>query len=299
MCIPELYRQLIKVFDSEKYYEWNLLIIDNGSQDDTWARILDLTQSDPRVLGIRMSRNFSLDAAFTCGLDNISSDAAIIMCSDLQDPPSVIHQFLRGYEQGYEQVVAKVISRDSVPWLRRCLSRFFYKLASFLTNSRIPEGVSDFRLVSRTCYVAMRSLREQHRFVRGLFAWTGFRTLEVDIERPPRFGGDSHFLGTKLFTVIGWSIQNLFANSIRPLVWISGFGIASSILSLFMVCVFSILWLFSGVPFAGFGTIVGVISLGFSLVFLVLGVMSQYLALVYEQVKERPLYIVAEKARVV
>lgn len=296
-CIPELYSQLKAVFELEKAYRWKLVIIDNGSTDSTWKVIYDLCLSDKRLDGIRMSRNFSLDAAFTCGLDAIEDDAAIIMCSDLQDPPNIIHQFLRGYEAGYDQVVAKITSRKTVPLMRRILSKIFYKFAVFLTNSRIPEGVSDFRLVNRKCYMAMRSMREQHRFVRGLFAWTGFKTLEVEMERPPRFGGESHFLGTKLLTVISWSIQNLIANSVRPLLWISGFGILSSLLSFVVVLVSSVSWFLFGVPFAGFGTIVGLISLGFSLVFLFLGVISQYIALIFEQVKERPLYVIAETTK--
>jgi dolichol-phosphate mannosyltransferase len=296
-CIPELYSQLKKVFELELAYTWKLLIIDNGSSDNTWKIVSDLSCSDKRVLGIRMSRTFSLDAAFTCGLDLTEDDAVVIMCSDLQDPPSVIHQFIRGYESGYDQVVAKITSRKTVPLARRVLSKIFYKFASILTNSQIPEGVSDFRLVNRKCYLAMRSLREQHRFVRGLFAWTGFKTLEVEIERPPRFGGKSHFLGTKLSTVISWSVQNLIANSVRPLLWISGFGLLSSLISLIVVFASSLSWLLFGVPFAGFGTIVGLISLGFSLVFLFLGVISQYIALIFEQVKERPLYVIAETTK--
>lgn len=294
-CIPELYSQLTKVFELETAYVWKLLIIDNGSIDKTWDLIRNLSLADKRVSGVKMSRNFSLDAAFTCGLDLAVEDVVIIMCSDLQDPPEVIHKFLRGYELGYDQVLAKVISRKSVPLVRRMLSQAFYKVASFLTNSRIPEGVSDFRLVTRRCYESMRRMREQHRFVRGLFAWTGFRALEVEIERPARFGGESNFLGTNLITVISWSIQNLIANSVRPLHWISGFGMVSSFLSSIVVIFSSVSWILYGVPFAGFGTIVGLVSLGFSLVFLFLGVISQYIALIFEQVKERPLYLVAEK----
>lgn len=298
-CIPELYSQLTKVFELESSYLWKLLIIDNGSSDRTWELILELSESDPRVSGVRMSKNFTLDSAFTCGLDLSAEDAVVIMCSDLQDPPEVIHRFLRGYELGYDQVVAKVISRKSVPWLRRVFSFAFYKVARFLTKSMIPEGVSDFRLANRRCYEAMRKMREQHRFVRGLFAWTGFKVLEIEIERPPRFGGKSHFLGVDLISVISWSVQNLIANSVRPLLWISGFGILTSLLSLLVVIASSISWLLIGVPFAGFGTIVGLIALGFSLVFLLLGVISQYIALIFEQVKDRPLYIVAEKTGVV
>lgn len=297
VCIPELYRQLVDVFELESEYSWKLLIIDNGSSDNTWKIISNISNLDSRVQGVRMSRNFSLDAAFTCGVDLVDSDAAVIMCSDLQDPPHVISQFLREFESGYDQVVAKVIRRDSVPLIRRILSSLFYKFANALTDNQIPQGVSDFRLVSKACYLAMRRMREQHRFVRGLFAWTGFKTKEIPIDRPPRFGGQSHFLGTHLFRVLSWSVQSIISNTTKPLIWISFFGFVSSFLSIFLVLAFSILWLIVGVPFAGFGTIVGLVSLGFSLMFLFTGVIAQYLALIFEQVKERPLYLIAEKTQ--
>lgn len=297
VCIPELYRQLVDVFDLESEYSWKLLIIDNCSSDNTWKIISNISNSDNRVQGVRMSRNFSLDAAFTCGLDLVDSDAAVIMCSDLQDPPHMISQFLREFESGYDQVVAKVIRRDSVPLIRRMLSRVFYKFANTLTDNQIPQGVSDFRLVSKACYLAMRRMREQHRFVRGLFAWTGFKTKEIPMDRPPRFGGQSHFLGTHLFKVLGWSVQSIISNTTKPLIWISFFGFVSSFLSILLVLAFSILWLIAGVPFAGFGTIVGLVSLGFSLMFLFTGVIAQYLALIFEQVKDRPLYLISEKTQ--
>jgi glycosyltransferase involved in cell wall biosynthesis len=297
VCIPELYRQLVDVFELEAEYYWKLLIIDNGSSDNTWKIISNISNSDNRVQGVRMSRNFSLDAAFTCGVDLVDSDAAIIMCSDLQDPPHVISQFLREFESGYDQVVAKVIRRDSVPLIRRMLSSLFYKFANALTDNQIPQGVSDFRLVSKACYLAMRRMREQHRFVRGLFAWTGFKTKEIPIDRPPRFGGQSHFLGTHIFRVLSWSVQSIISNTTKPLIWISFFGFVSSFLSILLVLAFSLLWFIVGVPFAGFGTIVGLVSLGFSLMFLFTGVIAQYLALIFEQVKERPLYLISEKTQ--
>lgn len=298
VCIPELYRQLVKVFEIESEYCWKLMIIDNGSTDNTWQVISRISSDDDRVQGIRMSRNFSLDAAFTCGIDLVDSDAAVIMCSDLQDPPHVISQFLREFEAGYDQVVAKIVRRDSVPVVRRILSSLFYKFANVLTDRQIPRGVSDFRLVSKQCYLAMRKMREQHRFVRGLFAWTGFRTKEIEIDRPPRFGGESNFLGTHLLKVLGWSVQGIISNTTKPLIWISFFGFVSSFLSILLILVFSVLWLIVGVPFAGFGTIVGLISLGFSLMFLFIGVIAQYMALIFEQVKNRPLYLISESTRV-
>ncbi len=294
-CLPELFKRLNVVSESELNYQFRFLIIDNGSSDKTWQIISDMASSDPRYVGIRMSRNFTLDAAFTCGLDSARSDVAVIMTSDLQDPPEAIHELLRKHEDGFDQVLAKITNRRTVPLIRRKLSELFYKLANFMTGGMLPESVSDFRLVSRNCYEAIRSLRESHRFLRGLGSWVGFKTTYIAIERPPRFAGESKWLGTSLVKVIVHGFQSIFAYSTLPLAWVSIFGVLSSLLSVTFLFGLTGLWIFFGVPFAGFGSIVAAIVLCFSITILVLGVIAQYIALIYEEVKRRPLYVVADK----
>lgn len=294
-CIPELYRRIIKVMQSEIEYDWKLTMIDNGSSDSTWKLISDFAQRDPRVRAVRMSRNFSLDAAFTCGLDKASGDAAIIMCSDLQDPPEIIPVFLRQFESGFGQVVARINNRPNLPLIRKIASKLFYKIADRLTKNRIPQNVSDFRLMSRTCYVATRQLREQHRFMRGLSAWVGFDTAFVDIDRPPRFGGESQFLKERFTNVFQWAFQGILSHTVAPLIWISALGLIFSALSIFSLIFFLTIWFTVGFPFAGFLSIISSIALGFSVNLLFLGIISQYLALVVEEVKKRPLYVVAEE----
>jgi dolichol-phosphate mannosyltransferase len=296
-CLPELFARIDKVMSSEDEYTYRILIIDNGSVDRTWEIIEAQSFKDPRVIGIRMSRNFSLDSAFTCGLDYAESDIAIIMTSDLQDPPEAIPALLRKYEQGYDQVLAKIIKRDSVPFLRRGLSRIFYKLARGMTSGMLPESVSDFRLVNKRTYSAIRRLRESHRFLRGLGAWVGFKTTHIEIERPPRFAGESKWLGMSFFRVVGVASKSILAYSAQPLAWVSVLGLSLSILSIFGLSVLAIFWILFGVPFAGFGTLVGVVVLGFSLTMLCIGILAQYMGLIYEEVKHRPLYIVTETSK--
>ena len=295
VCLPELYERIKKVMGAHSSYSWRLIVCDNGSIDASWQIIQSLSVQDSRVLGIRMSRTFPLDSAFTCGLDLATADAVVIMASDLQDPPEVIHRFLEKYEEGYEQVVAKVIRRESVPFIRRMLSKAFYELANRLTKDMIPKGVSDFRLLNRPAYVAARSLRERNRFLRGLIAWTGFKTAEIEIERPPRFGGESKFVSLKLSGVLQWAFGAIFAHTTAPLIWISVLGVFFSIVSVVSTAILSLFWIIRGVPFAGFGTIVGFVCLGFSLVLLSIGVIAQYLALIYEEVKGRPIYVIAQR----
>jgi dolichol-phosphate mannosyltransferase len=244
-----------------------------------------------------MSRNFSLDSAFTCGLDYATAELAIIMTSDLQDPPEAIPQLLRKYEEGFDQVLAKIAKRGSVPLLRRILSTTFYKLAKGMTSGMLPESVSDFRLVNKRTYSAIRQLRESHRFLRGLGAWVGFRTTQIEIERPPRFAGESKWLGMSFFKVIGLASKSILAYSAQPLAWVSALGLIMSIFSILSLIILAIFWISIGVPFAGFGSLIGVSVLGFSLIMLCIGILAQYIGLIYEEVKQRPLYLVTETSK--
>jgi glycosyltransferase involved in cell wall biosynthesis len=294
-CLPELFSRLRQVFVSEKSYSFRIIVMDNNSSDATWTLIKKEASKFKDVNAFRMSRNFTLDAAFTCGLDHATSDLAIIMTSDLQDPPEAIPLLLREYESGSEQVLVRIKSRESVPVLRRILSGVFYKIARKMTSGMLPESVSDFRLVNRKTYLAIRELRESHRFLRGLGSWVGFKTSYVEIDRPPRFAGESKWVGMSLLKVISHASRSILAYSATPLMFVSFMGVTFSILSFLGVFVSAIVWITSGVPFAGYGTIVGLIALGFSLTMLAIGILAQYLALIYEEVKRRPLYIISEK----
>ena len=294
-CLPEFFARIKEVMFSHPEYDWKMIVCDNGSSDSTWEIISNLAIESPRVLGIRMSRTFTLDSAFTMGIDIATANAVIIMASDLQDPPEVIHEFLRKYEEGYEQVVAKVVSRQHVPFIRRTLSNIFYFIANRATNNMIPQGVSDFRLLSRAAYEATQKMRERNRFLRGLIAWTGFRTAIVEIDRPDRFAGDSKFVKIPLKRVIKWALSSILSHTSTPLTLIAVMGFLLSAISILATLVASLIWIFSGVPFAGFGTILGVVLVGFSLTMLAIGIIAQYIALIYEEVKGRPLYLIAER----
>jgi dolichol-phosphate mannosyltransferase len=294
LCLPELFVRLKRMSDLEKSYTFRFIIIDNGSTDKSWELVKEIQGLDKRFVGIKMSRNFSLDSAFTCGLDYAVADLAIIMTSDLQDPPEAIPLMLRQFEVGNDQVLAKITNRDSVPWIRRKLTNLFYQLASFLTEGMLPEKVSDFRLMSRRCYQAINRIRENHRFMRGFGSWVGFRTTYIEIQRPPRFAGESKWLNKPILDVISQGFKSILANSSLLLTWVGIFGVISSLVSSFVLITLIILWIAFGVPFAGFGSIIATIVLCFSVTILVLGVIAQYIALIYEEVKQRPLYIIQE-----
>jgi dolichol-phosphate mannosyltransferase len=294
-CLPELFARLTKVMSSESSYDYRIIVMDNGSRDSSWKIIEDYSKRNSSVIGIQLSRTFSLDAAFTCGLDHAKADIAILMTSDLQDPPELIPSLLRAYEDGYDQVLVRITKRNSVPVPRRILSWLFYFVASRMTGGMLPKSVSDFRLMTRKTYKSINRLRENHRFMRGIGSWVGYNTTSIEMERPARFAGTSKWLGISLTKVFGQATRSIFAYSSQPLMWLSAAGLISSILTMIFLFVLIIYWISGGSkPFQGFGTLVALGSVGFSAIMLSIGVLAQYLSLTYEEVKQRPLYLVSQ-----
>ncbi len=290
--IDELSLRLAAVFDAEPTYDFEAIIVENGSLDQTFERSLAARERDPRFKVLQLSRNFRMDGGLTAGLASASGDAAVLMAADLQDPPELIHQFLRKWEEGYEIVYQIVTDRQGTGPIRRMNSQLFYWLAGRLTDGRIPRNVSDFRLVDRRVYEAVNVMEERNRFVRGLFAWVGFSSVGIEHARAPRTGGVS---GAHTLGVIDLAFKGIFAHSYKPLRLISLFGLMLSGLSFLAIIVFAIRFLVDGVPFAGFGTIVCLFLLMFGFLFTMLGIVSEYVGLIYEEVKQRPNFVVRRR----
>jgi len=290
-CVDELARRLGAVFDGLSAYRWEAIIVENGSVDDTYERLVAIRERDPRFKIVQLARNFRMDGGITAGLQFASGDAAVIMTADLQDPPELIAQFVAKWEEGYENIYGIVTERQGTGPIRTFNSKAFYWLAGKLTSDAIPRNASDFRLVDRRVYETVRGMEERNRFIRGLFAWSGFRSVGVEHKREPRFGGVSNAHSLK---VIDLALKGIFAHSYVPLKLISAFGAALSLLSFIVLVALSLRFLFLGVPFAGFGTIVGLILLLFGFLFTMLGIVSEYVGLIYEEVKQRPNYVVRE-----
>jgi dolichol-phosphate mannosyltransferase len=290
-CVDELTRRLIKVFESESQYDFEAIIVENGSVDSTWEKLQSIAQVDPRFKILKLSRNFRMDGGLTAGLDYVNGDACVLMTADLQDPPELISTFLRKWEEGYENIFGIVTKREGTGPIRTMNSKMFYWLAGKLTDGRIPRNASDFRLVDRKVYVAVRGMSERNRFVRGLFAWAGFNSIGIPMERPQRFGGVSN---AHTFKVLDLAFKGIFAHSYKPLRLITVFGFLLSAVSFLSIVPLFFLWVFVGVPFAGFGTLVGLFLLVFGIVSLMLGILSEYVGLIYEEVKARPNYLVSE-----
>jgi len=290
-CVDELAARLKTLFVTESQYDFEAIIVENGSIDSTWEKLQKIAASDPRFKILKLSRNFRMDGGLTAGLDYIKGDACVLMTADLQDPPELISEFLRKWESGWENIYGVVTKRGGTGPIRTFNSKMFYFVADKLTDGRIPKNASDFRLVDKKVYLAIKSMAERNRFVRGLFAWAGFKSIGIPMERPPRFGGVSNAHSLK---VIDLAFKGIFAHSYKPLRLITVFGIVLSAISFLTIIPLAIIWITSGVPFAGFGTIVSLFLFVLGILSLMIGILSEYIGLIYEEVKARPNYVVSE-----
>lgn len=292
-CVEELSRRLEAVAESlAKNYQFEFVVVENGSADDTFSKLLQVHRSDPRFKILRFSRNFGIEAAVTAGLRYIDGDAAVIMCADLQEPPELIPALIEQWELGYDNVYGIVRNRRGEGGLRRALTRIFYWLVNRLNAHPVPENVSDFRLVDRKMYETLNQLDERNRMLRTMWGWLGGTSTGVPFDRMPRHGGQSTY---KLGRNIAFALRGIMSSSTTPLKLIPFFGLTLSALSFVLLIGFTIRWFLGGVPFNGFGTILALMLLLFGLLFLLLGMLSEYIGLIFEEVRGRPIYVATEK----
>jgi dolichol-phosphate mannosyltransferase len=293
-CIGELLGRLEVLAAKETEYQFEVIVIENGSSDGTWEYLQEFDTKSFKKVFVQLSRNFRMDGGLTAGLDFATGDATVLMSSDLQDPPEFISAFLRKWEEGYENIFGIVTKRSGTSLIRRINSRLFYKIANKLSDGVLPENASDFRLLDRKVYEAVRGMRERNRFLRGLVAWSGFRSIGIPLVRPERYAGKSKAYS---FQVLDLAIKGILAHSMVPLRMVSIFGMGLSLLSIASFFPMLILWIFVGVPFAGFGTLVTLTLFLFSAGIFMMGILSEYIGLIYQEVKERPNYIVSQVIR--
>jgi len=294
-CVDELYVRLSSVFEKESGYGFEVFIIENGSSDGTWEKLIRISNKDQRFKTIKLSRNFRMDGGLTAGLEYVTGDACVLMTADLQDPPEMISIFLRSWEAGWENIFGVITKREGTGLIRKLNSYLFYSLANKLTDGRLPRNASDFRLVDRKVYEAVKGMTERNRFVRGLFAWVGFKSIGIPMERPPRFGGVSN---ADTFKVLDLAFKGIFSHSYKPLRMITISGIVISVISFLAIIPLGLIWIITGVPFAGFGTLVTLVLLIVGILAFMIGILSEYVGLIYEEVKARPNYLVSEELNI-
>jgi glycosyltransferase involved in cell wall biosynthesis len=270
-------------------YRLDLLFVDDGSTDGTLAALTAAAARDARIRVLELSRNFGKEAALTAGLDAARGDALIPIDVDLQDPPEVILRLVEAWEQGYEVVVAHRTDRADDSLLKRQSARWFYKIVNAVADTPVPEDVGDFRLIDRCVVDALKRLPERRRFMKGLFAWVGFRTATVDYRRAPRTAGTTKFSGWKLWNL---ALEGITSFSTAPLRLWTYVGVIVATLAFFyaLYIVFRVLWL--GVDLPGYASLLVIVLFLGGIQLIGIGVLGEYLGRVYTEVKQRPTYIV-------
>lgn len=283
--LPELHRRLVAV--TEKLgCEREIIFVDDGSTDGSDQIIRQLVALDPTVTGLRFSRNFGHEAASTAGLDASHGDLAVLMDADLQDPPELIEQMHDLWKQGNQVVYAVRRRRPGESILKRATAWVFYRTLSKLSEVPIPLDAGDFRLMDARVLQSLRKCREQDRFVRGLVAWTGFRSAAIEYDRPPRSTGQTHYGILKLFLL---SLDAFFGFSISPLRIASIAGVFVMLISLLASLIFA-----AAAPSAATFLSCGVFFFG-GVQLLCTGILGEYVGRIYRQSQHRPLYVIAEE----
>lgn len=288
-CVDDFYRALVSVLESNRDFRFEIICVDDGSQDDTLDKLISLTKKDARVLVVELSRNFGKEAALTAGLETANGDAAVPIDCDLQDPPELISDLINEWKKGAEVVLARRIDRNSDSFFKRKTAEFFYKVHNCLSPIKIPHNVGDFRLMDRSVLQVLATLPEQQRFMKGLFAWIGFRTVIVDYARKPRGAGQTKFSGWKLWNFALEGITSFSAAPLKAWMYMGIIGaISTAIYAVFIIS----RTIFHGVDVPGYASILIAILFFGSLQLLSLGMLGEYIGRIYIESKRRPVYIV-------
>lgn len=291
--LRELHRRLVLTLDAAGVRR-EILFVDDGSTDGSAAVMAELAAADPTVVGLRLSRNFGHEAASTCGLDRARGDAAVLMDADLQDPPELIAEMLDKWRAGKEVVYAVRRRRAGETAFKRFTAAVFYRALNAMSDVPIPRDTGDFRLVDAKVLRALAGCREQDRFVRGLVAWTGFRTDHVTYDRPARHAGWTKYNPLKLLLL---SLDALVGYSITPLRLSTWIGFVVTVLSVVLGLTVVVQRLFfpGVITQSGYALLVsGMFFLG-GVQMLMLGIMGEYVGRTYREAQRRPLYLVAEQ----
>jgi len=269
--------------------KWEIICVDDGSQDATLERLLHAARSDPAVKVIQLSRNFGKEAALTAGLEAAIGEVVVVIDADLQDPPSLIERMLEKWREGYDVVYGVRRSRDSDSLAKRVSAGGFYRVFNTLTSVPIPANTGDFRLMDRRVVDRLGELPERNRFMKGLFAWLGFKSAAVYYDRPAREEGQSSWSYWRLWN---FALDGLTAFSTIPLrVW-TYVGLTVSMLSFLYASFLVIRTLLFGVDLPGYASLMVVILFLGGIQLISLGVIGEYLGRVFIEVKQRPVYLV-------
>ena len=289
--LPIFHERLWKVLDGLSL-QCDMLYVDDGSRDNTWAIMQSLVAADPRVGALKLSRNFGKEIALTAGLDHVDADAAIVIDADLQDPPELIPELVAQWQAGYDVVYATRSARAGETGFKRFTAAAFYRTMEMMSDVAVPRDTGDFRLLSRRALKALAQLRERQRFMKGLFTWIGYRQIAVSYMRDPRKAGKTKW---NYWRLAQFAIEGITSFSIAPLRLATWTGLAASVFAFLFGIKVLAKALMHGDPVPGYPSLmVAVLFLG-GIQLLALGVIGEYLGRNYNESKQRPLYFVEEE----
>lgn len=287
--LPLLHPRIVSALRQLEEIDGHVLYVDDGSTDSTWELLQRLARQDAKVSLLRLSRNFGKEAALTAGLDQVESGAVIILDADGQDPPELISEFVARWREGYDNVHGTRIQREGEGWLKRSTAHLFYRVIGRLSKTPIPADTGDFRLLSPRALEGLRQLRERHRFMKGLFGWVGYKQIAIPYRREPRVAGSSSFGFWKLWN---FALEGITSFSTAPLRVATYLGVTTALFAFLFglwIIVKALLW---GDPVAGWPTMMAVILFLGGTQLVALGMIGEYLGRLYDESKQRPLYLV-------
>jgi glycosyltransferase involved in cell wall biosynthesis len=288
--LPELYSRVREVMESSGE-PWELVLVDDGSTDGSTDKIRELADADKRVRPVIFARNFGHQIAVTAGLDYARGDAIVIIDADLQDPPEVILELAEKWREGYEVVYAVRAEREGESWFKKFTAAVFYRIIFRITDVKIPLDTGDFRLIDRKVVNVMNSMRERHRFLRGMAAWVGFKQIGVEYKRAPRYSGETKYPFKKMLRL---ALNAVTSFSYFPLQVATYIGFVAAGIAILAIPVVIYMRMTGSQAFFGQATtLISVLFLG-GVQLISLGILGEYIGRLYDEAKGRPLYIVRE-----
>lgn len=287
--LPVLYDRLNKLAEAMKKYDLEFLFVNDGSRDKTIDIIREFANHDERVSYVDLSRNFGKEIAMIAGIDHVDSDAMVIIDADLQDPPELIPDMIKLWEEGYDDVYARRTERLGESWLKKITSAWFYRILQRSTHIPIQRDTGDFRLLDRRCVEAMKQIRERERYTKGFFSWIGFNKKEITYVRDPRAAGETKWNYIKLLNL---AVDGIVSFTTAPLRFSTIVGMIVSFLAFVYIIYLVIRTLLFGTDIAGYPSIMAAVLFLGGVQLLSLGIIGEYIGRIFNETKQRPLYLV-------
>lgn len=289
--LEPLFERLDLLAKNVKKYQFEFLFVNDGSRDETMEIIKKQAEKDKRISYINLSRNFGKEIAMIAGIDHVRGDAMVVLDADLQDPPELIPEMITLWEGGYDDVYARRKSREGETWFKKKTSQWYYQLLQSSTNIPIQIDTGDFRLLDRRCIEALKQFRESQRNTKAMFSWIGFKKKEIFYDRDPRIAGETKWNYRKLFNL---AIDGITSFTTAPLRIASIMGIVVSFLAFCYILYLLIRPLFGVSTGFGYSSIMAVVLFLGGVQMLFLGIIGEYIARIFTETKQRPLYLIEE-----